>query len=88
MEFNKDGWGWVVNIKRPAFPDAKPGDKVMVRKKVIQLAPDFRANAYLVDRIAGKPTESVEVDVAEESPLIEAFGQAVERVYGRSEEED
>ncbi|AIE83524.1 hypothetical protein [Fimbriimonas ginsengisoli] len=78
--------GQFAKIKRPAFPDAKPGELVMIRRKIIKLPPDYRANAYLFDRVGGKPTEKVEVDTPAESPLVAAFGTAIAKIYGPTDD--
>jgi hypothetical protein len=43
-----------------AFPDLPADELVAVEKKVITLAPDFRANEYLVNRVMGVPRPAAE----------------------------
>lgn len=57
-------------LKRPAFPDKKPDEMILVERKVIVMGPDFRANEYLVNRVLGKPTERHEVSGEDGEPLV------------------
>jgi len=70
-----------------AFPDAKPDDMVLVKRTIRVAAPDRLANMYLIDRILGKPTQSVEgeVNVTDPEQLIARFEASVDRIYGDEE---
>lgn len=59
--------GKVTKRKVSAFP-ALPPDQLVVVKRVVSLAEkNFAANAYLVDRIAGRPGAQEEPDETEET---------------------
>jgi hypothetical protein len=45
------------------FPDKKPDEMVLVRKKVWKADRDRAANQYLVDRIMGKPTQKQDIEL-------------------------
>ena len=49
------------NVDVPAFPDEDPKKLICVQEVVETLAPDRAANIYILDRILGKPTQSVEM---------------------------
>lgn len=51
------------------FPDKPDHELVVVKKKRRRAAPDRAANQYLIDRILGKPTTSVEADVTADGAL-------------------
>lgn len=72
-----------VNVRELAFPELPPEQLVCVKRKRSIAAPDFKANAYLVDRLAGKPTTHVEgeVDIPEDGGLSRLLG-AVTKAYG------
>ncbi len=53
--------GVVVKVKKQLFPHAEPDEMVLVSRKVITPEPDRAAIEYLIDRILGKPTASVEM---------------------------
>lgn len=55
--------GRSVNVKELAFPHLPPEQLVCVQRKVKKqiAAPDLKANIYLVDRVAGKPTQATEL---------------------------
>ncbi len=62
-----------VTVEEPA----KTGGVVVYKK-----APDYRANEYLINRVMGKPKESLEVDTPPDSPLIAIFNASLGRIYG------
>ena len=72
------------NVEEPAFPDEKADKMMCVEETRQRLAPDRAANIYLVDRILGKPTATVEAEITADmgGALIEAFGGALEKIYG------
>jgi hypothetical protein len=45
----------------PAFPDLDPLEPVMVERTVVTAGKDLRANQYLMDRVAGRPTQRQEI---------------------------
>lgn len=51
-----------VNVRELAFPELDPTQLVCVRRTRSIAAPDRRANEYLINRIAGTPTQRVELD--------------------------
>ena len=53
--------GVIVKTKKQLFPNAAPGEMVLVSRKVITSEPARAAIEYLVDRILGKPTQAVEL---------------------------
>jgi hypothetical protein len=57
--------GRVHKVKKQLFPKARPGQLVLVKRKVTKIPPDFRANSYLADRIMGKPTVNAEINLSE-----------------------
>lgn len=50
----------VVRVTELAFPHLPPEQLVCVRRTVRVAAPDRRANEYLIDRVAGRPTQAAE----------------------------
>ena len=48
---------------------------------VYQQAPDYKAIAYLVDRIMGKPTERREITGDDGAPLFPDFEKALRKAY-------
>jgi hypothetical protein len=45
------------------FPDKKPDEMILIRKKKTFADKDRAANTYLVDRILGKPTQKQDIDL-------------------------
>jgi hypothetical protein len=70
---DKNGKMTVVEVL--LYPDLPADELVVIERKVITLAPDFRANEYLVDRVIGKPRAESEPD-ADGLNLAEALDQA------------
>ncbi|MDP9415968.1 MAG: hypothetical protein M3Q08_18155 [Pseudomonadota bacterium] len=56
-------------LEQPAFPELPPDQLVLVKRKHSIAAPDRAAGQYLIDRILGKPTSSVEVSDPDGGPL-------------------
>lgn len=52
-----------------AFPHLPPEQLVCVERKVSIAAPDRAANIYLIDRIAGRPAQRVDLDADPEGTL-------------------
>lgn len=48
---------------------------------VYQQAPDYKAIAYLIDRIMGKPTERKEVTGEDGAPLFPDFERSLQKAY-------
>lgn len=71
-----------VNVRELAFPELPPEQLVCVKRKRSIAAPDFRANAYLVDRLAGKPTQATEVSGPGGSAVPIGIVEAAARIYG------
>lgn len=54
--------GKVIRTRVLVFPD-KPGDElVLIRRTSSIAAPDRKANEYLINRVAGTPTQQLEID--------------------------
>lgn len=56
-------------FEMPAFPDKRPDELVLVKRKRRRVAPDRAALTYLIDRILGKPTTHVEAEVEADGAL-------------------
>lgn len=54
--------GKVVRCKVLAFPDLPADQRVCIRETRTFAAPDRKANEYLINRVAGTPTQLFEVD--------------------------
>lgn len=76
--------GTVVKIKRQLFPNAQPDALVLVSEKRVTPEPDRAAIEYLIDRILGKPTASIEAEVKTDmgDAFLTAFGGALTKIYG------
>ena len=62
------------------YEDTGPtGVKVVYKER-----PNYKANEYLINRIAGKPTERQEVSGPEGSPIPLAINNVIDRVYSDS----
>lgn len=59
----------VVRVSELAFPHLDPTTLVCVQRKKKIAAPDRKANEYLVDRVAGRPTQAVEIDADPDGTL-------------------
>lgn len=70
------------------YPDAPDDQLVLVERKVTRMAPDFRANEYLVDRVAGRPTVRQEQTGPEPTTLSTGFEKAIEKIYGDDDSEE
>jgi len=71
-----------VRIKRLAFPDLEPDAMVVVQRVITQTAPDREAGKYLLNRIAGTPTQMVELEAANKQELPATLEQAMVEAYG------
>ncbi len=67
-----------------AFPLLSSETLVLVERRVEIAEADRAANEYLIDRLQGKPTASVEAEITTDmgGALIEAFGGALTKIYG------
>lgn len=83
-DYETDEFGRSRKVRRPVFADRPADELVLVKRKRITLGPDARANEYLIDRILGKPTQSVEAEVSgpggEAIPVV--ILAALQKVYG------
>ena len=70
-----DAKGKPVPIMVCAFPELPPDHMVLVKRKVVQLPPDFKANELFVERIGGKARPMPEPD-EEGLDLAQALDQA------------
>lgn len=61
--------GGVVRVAVPAYPDRPADELVLVSRRRTIAPPDRNANAYLVDRILGKPTETHEHSGEDGGPI-------------------
>lgn len=59
-----------------AFPHLPPDHLVCIKRTRSVAAPDRRANEYLINRIAGTPTQRIDLD-ADPDGAIEATGEAL-----------
>lgn len=51
-----------IRVSEPAFPELPPDQLVCIRRSRSLAAPDRKANEYLINRIAGTPTQQITVD--------------------------
>jgi hypothetical protein len=65
-EIVRDKHGKPILVQVAVFPDLPPDQMIPIKRKVITLGPDFRANEYLVNRIMGTP-------IPQESPEAETL---------------
>ena len=81
-----DNRGKPTKIHASAFPDLDPDTLVLVTRTVERTEPNVIANQYLIDRLQGKPTASVEAEIKSDvgDALINAFGGALTKIYGSS----
>lgn len=81
-----DHRGKPTKIHASAFPDLDPATLVLVTRTVEHTEPNVVANQYLIDRLQGKPTASVEAEIKSDvgDALIEAFGGALTKIYGNT----
>jgi hypothetical protein len=61
-EILRDKNGKPTVIEVPAFPGIDADEWVAVERKVTPLAPDFRANEYIINRAMGTPTPAATPD--------------------------
>lgn len=82
-----DMQGKPIKIRVLAFPNLPPEQLVLVEHRTETADRDRTANIYLIDRILGKPVTAVEAQVTGDlrSPVLEAFGAAVLKIYGEKE---
>lgn len=66
------------------YPDKPADELVVVKKRRRRVAPDRRANEYLIDRILGKPTAQIEAEVSGPNgeAILVRFGEQVTKIYG------
>lgn len=85
-----DGRGKPTKTHSSAFPDLDPETLVLVERRVEIVEADRAANEYLIDRLQGRPTASVEAEITTDlgGALIEAFGGALTKIYGDCERGD
>lgn len=62
----KDG---TVSMKELAFPELPPEQLVCIRRTRSIAAPDRKANEYLINRIAGTPTQHIDLDTDPDGAL-------------------
>lgn len=62
-----------VNVRELAFPHLDPEQLVCVRRTRSFAAPDRKANEYLINRIAGTPTQHIEADLDGDGPLFKVY---------------
>lgn len=58
------------------------------KERIYTKPPDYRANEYLINRILGRPKESIELDTPSDSPLVAIFNASLTRIYGNSDKPD
>lgn len=69
-----------IKVKRPAFPNKKPEELVLIKRTVPP--PNLAALIYALDRIMGRPTERQEHSGPDGAPIPVSVDGAIERVYG------
>jgi len=62
-----------VTVRELAFPHLDPEQLVCVRRTRSLAAPDRKANEYLINRIAGTPTQRIEADLDGDGPLFKVY---------------
>jgi hypothetical protein len=62
-----------VSVRELAFPELDPTQLVCVRRTRSIAAPDRKANEYLINRIAGTPTQRIEADIDGDGPLFKVY---------------
>lgn len=65
--------GRSMNVKELAFPELPPEQLVCVKRTRSFAAPDRKANEYLIDRIAGRPTQAIEATGEDGGPLFKVY---------------
>jgi len=65
--------GRSVNVRELAFAHLPPEQLVCIRRTRSIAAPDRKANEYLINRIAGTPTQRIEADLDGDGPLFKVF---------------
>jgi hypothetical protein len=75
-------------VKVPAFPDLPPDAMVLVERRTITLAPDARANEYLIDRIMGRPVQKEELSGPDGTAIALDFRGAIVKIYGNAPDGD
>ncbi len=83
--FDKNGKLSIIEV--PLYPDLPAEEPVMVERKVTTLPPDYKANEYLVDRVAGKTAPAPDPD-PEGLSLVEALDLAEADVAGYVEPDE
>ena len=81
-----DARGLPVTAKQPAFPDAKPGDLVVVKRVVEVADADRQANEYLLNRRLGKPRQAVELSGPDGAPISVTMEAALDLIYGEADD--
>jgi hypothetical protein len=62
-----------VSMRELAFPHLDPEQLVCVKRTRQIAAPDRKANEYLINRIAGTPTQHIEADLDGDGPLFKVY---------------
>ena len=62
-----------IRVTELAFPELKPDELVCIKRTRSIAAPDRKANEYLIDRIAGRPTAAVELSSEDGGPLFKVY---------------
>lgn len=76
-----------IRVTELAFPELPAEQLVCVKRKRSVAAPEFKANAYLVDRVAGKPIQATEISGADGGPVEVSLLDAAKRIYRDEEDE-
>ena len=79
-----DRQGRPILAKQLAFPDLPADAQVLMRRTVTAMAPDRKANEYLVDRIMGRPTAHIEGAIENTQKLPPALEAMIAKVYGET----
>lgn len=61
-------------FKRRVFPDMEPDELVLARRRIVNEAPDVKANIYLADRVMGKPSDG------DQTKIDDAVGAAYDAI--------
>lgn len=76
-----------IRVTELAFPHLDPEQLVIVEQKTRIAAPDRQTNQYLVDRVAGKPTQATELSGPGGQAVPVSILDAAARIYGDAEDE-
>lgn len=62
-----------VSMRELAFPHLDPEQLVCIKRTRSLSLPDRKANEYLINRVAGTPTQHIEADLDGDGPLFKVY---------------